>query len=166
MLDCNKFWACKYVGGYRCCYTYIEAHRESCYSCCHSYYLPFQGAFASHAWTFLLKLLTKVSMTHQLVWHLFNWELELLSKQAKQCQTLLGLLPLHLRAVYSPDIHPFRVSSSGAEESWRLTGLPTVNMTVQKYMQVNGPIDVCMHDVQNERPPITWSCEDFLFREG
>ena len=32
----------------------------------------------------------------------------------------------------SPDIHPFRVSSSGAEESWLLTGLPTVNMAVQK----------------------------------
>ncbi|XWS34150.1 hypothetical protein CRYUN_Cryun21dG0015400 [Craigia yunnanensis] len=32
----------------------------------------------------------------------------------------------------SPDIHPFRVSSSGAEESRRLTGLPAVNMAAQK----------------------------------
>ncbi|XWS23143.1 hypothetical protein CRYUN_Cryun29cG0095600 [Craigia yunnanensis] len=32
----------------------------------------------------------------------------------------------------SPDIHPFRVSSSGAEESRRLTGLPVVNMAAQK----------------------------------
>lgn len=32
----------------------------------------------------------------------------------------------------SPDIHPFRVSSSGAEESRRLTGLPAVNMAALK----------------------------------
>ncbi|XP_039034679.1 probable protein S-acyltransferase 22 [Hibiscus syriacus] len=32
----------------------------------------------------------------------------------------------------SPDIHPFRVSSSGAEESRRLTGLPAVNMAAPK----------------------------------
>ncbi|KAA3488173.1 putative protein S-acyltransferase 22 [Gossypium australe] len=32
----------------------------------------------------------------------------------------------------SPDIHPFRVSSSGAEESRRLTGLSSVNMAVPK----------------------------------
>ncbi|XVF03270.1 hypothetical protein REPUB_Repub04eG0246900 [Reevesia pubescens] len=32
----------------------------------------------------------------------------------------------------SPDIHPFRVSSSGAEESRRLAGLPAVNMAAQK----------------------------------
>ena len=32
----------------------------------------------------------------------------------------------------SPDIHPFQVSSSGAEESRRLTGLPAVNMAAQK----------------------------------
>ncbi|XWS69668.1 hypothetical protein CRYUN_Cryun04dG0198800 [Craigia yunnanensis] len=32
----------------------------------------------------------------------------------------------------SPDIHPFRVSSSGAEESRQLTGLPAVNMAAQK----------------------------------
>ncbi|XVE85797.1 hypothetical protein DITRI_Ditri17bG0120100 [Diplodiscus trichospermus] len=32
----------------------------------------------------------------------------------------------------SPDIHPFRVSSSGAEESKRLTGVPSVNMAAQK----------------------------------
>ncbi|XP_022776811.1 probable protein S-acyltransferase 22 [Durio zibethinus] len=32
----------------------------------------------------------------------------------------------------SPDIHPFRVSSSGAEESTRLTGLPPVTMGAQK----------------------------------
>ncbi|XWS64217.1 hypothetical protein CRYUN_Cryun06bG0167600 [Craigia yunnanensis] len=32
----------------------------------------------------------------------------------------------------SPDIHPFRVSSSGAEESRQLTGLPSVNMAAQK----------------------------------
>ncbi|OMO93351.1 Zinc finger, DHHC-type, palmitoyltransferase [Corchorus capsularis] len=32
----------------------------------------------------------------------------------------------------SPDIHPFRVSSSGAEESRRLTGLPAMNMAAHK----------------------------------
>ncbi|XVE53175.1 hypothetical protein DITRI_Ditri02bG0182700 [Diplodiscus trichospermus] len=32
----------------------------------------------------------------------------------------------------SPDIHPFRVSSSGAEESRQLTGLPAVHMSAQK----------------------------------
>ncbi|XP_022734115.1 probable protein S-acyltransferase 22 [Durio zibethinus] len=36
----------------------------------------------------------------------------------------------------SPDIHPFRVSSSGAEESRRLTGLPAVNMAAQKRFQL------------------------------